>query len=107
MPAFRAARMKKKIVKIPQNEIVVALGWPEAAVPSSFELEKDFTIDQKRKKLNPWKSVLSAQPFDLLRCREYGQGSRYLRIADFEQRASAGRFQDHLVATPSYVGEPR
>ena len=104
MPPFRAARMKEQIVKIPQNEIVIALGWPEATVAGAFELDKDFAINQERKKL---KSGIVAQPFDFSWCREPGQSSRNLRIADFEQRAGPGRFQDDLVATPSHVSEPR
>ena len=30
VPAFRAARVEQKIVKIPENEIVVALGRSQA-----------------------------------------------------------------------------
>ena len=106
MPSFGAARVEKKIVKIPKNKIGVPLGRAEP-VAGSFSFEKDLASDQQRKKLDPRKSVLLAQPFDLLRCGEYGQGSRNLRIAEFEQRAGTGRFHDDLVATASHVSEPR
>src|SRR5262245_13040380 len=105
MSSFRATRMKEQIVKIPQNKIVITLGWPQATVAGAFKLDKNFAINQKCKKLNPGK--MDAQLSDLLRCREPGQSSRNLRIADFEQRARPGRFQDDLVATPSHVSEPR
>ena len=98
--------MEKKIVKVPKNEIVVALGRSEAYCRCGARLEKDFAINQQGKKLNPGKMV-GAQPSDLLWCRQYGQGSCNLRIADFEQRAGPRRFQDDLVATPSHVSEPR
>ena len=107
MPAFRAARVKKKIVKVPKNEVVVTLGRSEATVASSLDLEKDLAINQQGEKLNPRKTVLPTELFDLLRCRQYGQGGRNLRIANFEQRAGARQFQNHLVAAPSHVREPR
>jgi len=90
MPAFRAARVEKKIVKIPENEIVVTLSRSEPAIRGSFGFEKDLAIYQQREKLNPRKSILPAEPFDSLRYRECRQGGRNLRIADFEQRAGTG-----------------
>ena len=45
MPAFRAARVEKKIVKIPKNEAVVTLGRTEATVASGLRLEKDLAIN--------------------------------------------------------------
>ena len=105
--AFRAARVEQKIVKVPENEVVVTLGRSQPAVAGSVDLEKDLAIDQQSEKLDPRKTVLPAQPFDLLRCRQHGQGGRNLRIANLEQRAGARRFQDHLVAAPSHVCEPR
>ena len=63
MPPLHAARVKKKIVKIPENEIVVALGGSKPVITGSFWFEKNLAINQQRKKLNPWKSILAAQPF--------------------------------------------
>ena len=84
VPAFRAARVEQKIVKVPEHEIVVALGQSQAAVASSVDLEKDLAIDQQSEKLEPGKTVLPAQPPDLLRRRQHGEGGRDLRIADLE-----------------------
>src|SRR5262249_56045772 len=44
--AFRAARVEQKIVKVPKNEIVVALGQSGTPVGSTFDLEKDLAIPQ-------------------------------------------------------------
>ena len=52
MPAFRAARVEQKIVKVPKNEVVVALGLSQAAA-SSVDLEKDLAIHQQSEKLDP------------------------------------------------------
>ena len=107
MPAFGAARVEQKIVKIPENEVVVALGRPEAFVAGGVDLEEDLAIDEQSEKLDPGKTVLPAEPFDLLRRGQRGHGGRDLRIANPEQRAGARRFQNHLVAAPPQVCEPR
>ncbi len=105
--AFGAARVEQKIVKVPKNEVVVALRRPQAVAASGVDLEKDLAIQQQSEKLDPRKTVLPTQLFDLLRRGQHGQDGRNLRIADFEQRAGARRFQHHLVAAPSHVREPR
>ena len=107
MATLRAARMEKKIVKIPKNETVVTLGRSEPTIAGSFWFEQDLAINQQCEKLDRRKSVVPAEPLDLLRCRKHGQGARNFRIADFEQRTGAGRFQDRIVAAPSHIGEPR
>ena len=107
MPAFGAARVEEEIVKIPENEIVVTLGRPQAAVAGGVDLEQDLAIDQHGEQLEPRKTVLPTQSFDRLRCGQQGQGGRDLRIANPEQRAGARRLQDHLVAAPAQVREPR
>ncbi len=104
--AFRAARVEQKIVKVPKNEVVVALRRSQATVAGGVDLEEDLAIHQQGEKLEPRKTVLPAEPFDLLGCRQHGDGGRNLRIANPEQRAGARRFQHHLVAAPSHVGEP-
>ena len=58
MSAFRAARVEQEIVKIPENEIVVALVRPQAAVAGSVDLEQDLAIDQQGEQLEPRKTVL-------------------------------------------------
>ena len=107
MPALGAARVEQKIVKVPKNEVIVALGRSEAIVAGSAGLEKDLAVDEQGEKLDPRKTGLPAELSDLLRCRQHSQGGRDLRIANFEQRAGARRFQNHVVGAPSHVGEPR
>ena len=53
VPAFRAARVEQKIVKVPENEVVVTLGRSQAAVAGGVDLEKDLAIDQQGEKLEP------------------------------------------------------
>ncbi len=64
-------------------------------------------IQQQSEQLDPRKVALPPELFDFLRCSQQGDGGRDLRIADFEQRAGARRFQHHLVAAPSQICEPR
>src|ERR1700722_7514542 len=94
-------------MKVPKSEAVVTLGQSKSTFATSTDLEKDLAIHEQREKLDPRKTFLLAQLFDLPRGREHGDGRRNLRIADFEQRASAWRFHDHLVAAPSHEREPR
>src|SRR3974390_2746730 len=101
--AFCAARVEQKIVEVPKNEVVVTLGQSEALVASGLDLEKDLAIHQQREKLEPGKTVLPMEPFNLLRRRQCGDRSRDLRIANSEQCAGARRFQHHLVAAPPHV----
>ena len=107
VPALRAARVENKIVKIPKNEIVVALGRAKALVAGRTDLEKDLAVDEQGEKLEPRKPGLPAQLPDLLRRGQRGQGGRNLRIANLEQCAGARRFQHHLVGAPPHVGETR
>ena len=65
--AFRAARVEQKIVKVPKNEVVVTLGRSETTAASGVDLEKDLAIHQQGEKLDPRKTVLPTEPFDLLR----------------------------------------
>ena len=83
--------------------------WIDADGPaaSSVDLEKDLAIEEQGEKLEPRKIVLPAQLFDVLRRRQHGQDGGNLRIADFEQRAGARRFEDHLVTAPSHICEAR
>ena len=106
VPAFRAARVEEKIVKVPKDEVVVALRRPQP-VAGGVDLEKDLAIQQQSEKLDAGKSFLPAQLLDLLRRRQHGQSSGDLRIADLEQGAGARRFEHHLVAAPSHIGEAR
>src|SRR5262249_61411600 len=65
--AFRAARVKKEIVKVPENEVVVPLGRPRPTVAGGVDAEQDLAIHQQGEKLNPGKAVLPTEPSDLLR----------------------------------------
>ena len=80
---------------------------PEAIARGGVDLEKDLAIHQQGEKLDAGKTVLPAEPFDLLRRGQHGDGGRNLRIANPEQRAGARRFQHHLVAAPPHICEPR
>jgi hypothetical protein len=99
--------VEQEIVEIPENEAVVALGRPQAAVGGRIDLEKDLAVHQQGNKLNPTEAVLPTQLSDSLRRRQNGDGGRNLRIADLEQCAGARRFQDHVVAAPPHIREPR
>src|SRR5215211_4469942 len=44
VPAFRTARMEQKIVKIPEDQVVIALDRPEAIAAGSVDLEEDLAI---------------------------------------------------------------
>ena len=98
--------MEQKIVEVPQHQGVVAFGRPQA-IAVGVDLEKDLAIDEEREKLEPRKILLPAKMFDPLRRGQQGQSGRDLRIGDFEQRASARRFQNHLVGAPPHIGETR
>ena len=67
VPTFRAARVEQKIVKVPKNEAVVTLGQSKPTFASGVDLEKDLAIEEQGEKLDPWKTVLPTQLFDLLR----------------------------------------
>src|ERR1700722_8073587 len=94
-------------MKAPKYEAVVTLGQSKPTFATGANLEKDLAIHEQREKLDPRKTFLLAQLFDLLRGREHGDGRRDFRIADFEQRAGAWRFHHHLVAPSSHEREPR
>ena len=61
VPTFRAARVEEKIMKVPKNEAVVALGQSKPAFASGGDLEKDLAIEEQGKKLDPWKTLLPTQ----------------------------------------------
>ncbi len=99
--------MEEKIVKVPENELLIALGQAKLAFAGSADLEKDLAIEEQGEKLDPRKTLLPTQVFDLLWGGKHGDGGRNLRIANSEQRAGARQFQHHLVAAPSHIREPR
>ena len=94
-------------MKLPKNEAVVTLGRSKSTFAGSRDLEKDLAIEEQGEKRDPWKTFLLMQLFDLPRGGEHGDGRRNLWIANFEQRAGARRFQDHLGAATPHVREPR
>src|ERR1700722_19805651 len=94
-------------MKVPKSEVVVTLGQSKPTFATGANLEKDLAIEEQREKLDARKTFLLTQRFYLPRGGERGDGRRNLRIADFEQRAGAGRFDDHLGAAPSHEREPR
>src|SRR5579871_2146555 len=101
-----AARVEQQVVKIPEDEIAVALGRPEAALVCSVNPEKDLAIHQQRKKPDPGKAVLAPQLPDLLRFSQPGYEASDLRIANLEQCARPRRFQNQIIAAAPHVREP-
>ena len=51
MPAFGAAGVEQKIVKVPEHQIVVAFGRAQASFLAA-DLEKDFAVEKQRQKLD-------------------------------------------------------
>ena len=105
--AFRAARVKQEIVKIPENEIVVALGRPEAAVAGVVDLEQDPAIHEQGEQGELRENHPAVGAVLLAEVWTVGRWRRDVRIADPEQRAGARRFQHHLVAAPPHIGKAR
>src|ERR1700722_10858135 len=102
MPALGAAGMKQQVVKVPQNQMFVAFGRPQAGV-SSADLEKNLAVDEQTQKLESWKASLPAKLSDLLRRGQHRQRARGLRIAHFEQGAGTRRFKHHVAGAPPHV----
>ena len=69
-------------MKVPKNEAVVTLSQSKPTFASS-DLEKDLAIEQQGEKLDPWKTFLPTQLFDLLRGGEHGDGGRNLSDRKF------------------------
>ena len=107
VPAFGAARVEQKIVKIPDDEVVVAFGGAEDFVAGRVDLEEDLAVDEQSEKLDPRKIRAAAEPLDLLRRGQARQGGGDLRIAYLEQRAGARGFQNHRIGAPPQIREPR
>ena len=106
MPAFRATRMKEKIVEVPKDEVPVALIDPQPVAPG-IGLEKDPTVEEQSEKLGARKVILPAQLLDLSRHRQHGQSGSNLRIADLEQGASVRQFEHQLASAPPHVSQAR
>ena len=107
VPAFGAAGMEKQIVKVPDNQIVIALGRPEVFVAFGVDFERELAIDKQAEKHRSRKALFPAQLPDSLRGRELGQKAGDTRIANPEQRGGARRFQNQVVAASPQIGEPR
>ena len=63
MPALGAAGVKQQVVKVPQNQLFVTFGRPQAGVTGSADLEKDLAVDEQSEKLEPRKASLPTEPF--------------------------------------------
>src|ERR1700677_617334 len=94
-------------MKVPKYEAVITLGRSKPSFFGSPDLEEDSAIEEQGEKLNPRKTFLLTQLFDVPRGSEHGDDRRNLRIADFEQCAGAWRFQHHVGAAPPHEREPR
>src|SRR5580704_4411098 len=60
VPAFGAARMENEVVKIPKNEIVVALGRAKTLVAGCADLKKDVGVDEEAESFGPREPGLQA-----------------------------------------------
>ena len=88
MAAFGAAGMKKQIVKVPEEQVVVAFGCSQVLVLGSC-LEKDVAVKEERQQLDARETIGLAQLFDTLRGSQRRQGGGDGRIANPEQGAGA------------------
>src|SRR6185369_15558168 len=107
MSALRAPRVKHEIMEIPENKIAVAFIHPKAVAAVRIELEQELAIQQQFEQFEVEGGRVAAKPADLLRPRQRSEGGGNGGIANSKQRAGAGRFQYHLVATPAQIGEAR
>src|SRR6266550_8717626 len=64
LSAFGAVGVEQQIVKVPENQVVVAFGRPQAVAAGGIDLEEDLAIHQQSEKLDPGKAALSPQPAD-------------------------------------------
>ena len=99
--------VKQEIVKVPQDELVVAFVRPQTIAVGCVELEKDLAVHQQGEKLDAGKASLPPELADFLRRRQRGEGGCDGRIANPKQRAGTRRFQHHLIAASSQIGEAR
>ncbi len=107
VPAFRAARVEQQIVKVPENEIVVALVRSKPGAAGGADLEEDLAIHQQSEELQSGKIFLPTQLLDGLRCSEEADCRRDARIANSKQCARARQFQHQLAAAPAHIGKSR
>src|SRR5258708_39832821 len=106
LPALCAAGMEKKILKVPEHEIVVAFAGPEVVAAPGVDLEKHLAVHQQCEKIDSRKTVLPPKPTDFFRFGKRGDRARNFGIANPKQRAGARRFQNHLIAAPSQIRKP-
>src|ERR1700686_131410 len=107
MPSLRAVGVEQQIVKIPEHEVIVALGRSQAIAFGSLDLEKNLAVDQQCEKLSSGKAGLPPKRADFLWRGQQSEGGGDLRIAYPEQRLGARRFQHHLIAAPPQISEAR
>src|SRR3984893_16842612 len=81
MPSLHAARMEKKIVKVPQHEIAIPFRRAQRIHALGLELEKDLTIQQQAAKLVVRKVILPAQLSHPSRRSKQRHRARKLAIA--------------------------
>ena len=92
VPAFRAARVEQKIVKVPKNEVVVALGRRRPLSRSGVDLEKDLAIERAAREARlPGKPSCRRSCLICCGVDSVAMAARNLRIANLEQRAGARR----------------
>ena len=84
VPAFAAARVEQEIVKIPEHELIVALGPPWSPSTRRVDLEQHLAVQQQADEREPGKAVLPSQLFEGSRHRQCGQSGGDCRVANPE-----------------------
>ena len=65
--AFGAARVKQEIVEIPERKVRVPFRLPQVTAAAPIDFDENVTVEQKREEIDPPKTDLVPQPFDLTR----------------------------------------
>ena len=107
MPAFGAAGVKQQVVKIPENQAAVALGWPQAVAARRLDPEENLAIQQQGEQFDSRKTIIPAELSVLAWPLQRGYGGRDRRLENPEQRAGARRLQHEFVVAPSHIGKSR
>ena len=84
MPAFAAARVEQEIVKIPEHELIVALGPPWSHSTRRVDLEQHLAVQQQADEREPGKAVLPSELFEGSRHRQRGDIGGDGRVANPE-----------------------
>ena len=87
LPSLRAARVEYKVVKVPEDEIITALGRSKILDVLAFDLEEDIAIQQQGEQFDTRKTWRLPELAYLLRRRQNRQAGCNVGIANSEQCA--------------------